>query len=303
MMKITGIIKSILKGVILSTKTVLVMGASGMLGNAFMRFFTESPSYLVWGSARSGEFLKHMPTELHSRIVTGVNVDSPDSLHQLFDQTRPDFVINCIGLVKQHLGATDPLSIIPINSILPHRLARLCKLSGARLIHISTDCVFSGSKGNYLEEDYPDSNDLYGRSKLMGEVDYQNAVTLRTSVIGHELIGAKSLINWFLSQKKEVEGYVNARFSGMPTVELAKVVRDFVIPRPELHGLYHVSTEPICKHDLLQFVAQVYDSKITIKKTLLPVIDRSLDSRRFREATGYMPPDWLSLVRSMYQFR
>lgn len=238
-----------------------------MLGSAFMRFFTDDPAYLVWGSARSGEFLKHIPTDLHSRIVTGINVESPDSLNQLFDLTRPDFVINCIGLVKQHAGASDPLSIIPINSIFPHRLARLCKLSGARLIHISTDCVFSGSKGNYHEQDYPDANDLYGRSKLLGEVDYQNAITLRTSIIGHELIGAKSLINWFLAQSKEVDGYVNARFSGMPTVELAKVVRDFVFPHPELHGLYHVSAEPICKHDLLKLVAQVYGVEVTLKKS------------------------------------
>lgn len=282
--------------------TVLIVGASGMLGSTVMRFFAGSPGYRVWGSARSGGFLRYMPNELHERMLMGIDVKNPDNLHRLFDETEPDVVINCIGLVKQLAEADDPLSAITINAILPHRMARLCKLTGARLVHVSTDCVFSGSKGNYLESDQPDADDLYGRSKLLGEVDYPHAVTLRTSIIGHELSSAKSLISWFLSQNGEINGYTKAVFSGLPTVEFARIVRDVVIPNRELHGLYHLSAEPISKFDLLTLVGRVYGKSTALIPIDLPVIDRSLDSTRFREATGYIPPDWSSLIRSMYKF-
>ena len=273
-----------------------------MLGNTVMRLFASSPGYRVWGSARSDSFLRYMPKELHERVVTGIDADNPDNLHRLFDETQPDVVINCIGLVKQLAEADDPLSAIPINAILPHRMARLCKLIDARLVHVSTDCVFSGSRGNYREADPPDAGDLYGRSKLLGEVDYPHTVTLRTSIIGHELSSAKSLISWFLSQNGQINGYTKAVFSGLPTVEFARVVRDFVIPNRELQGLYHLSAEPISKFDLLTLVGQVYGKSTALVPIDLPVIDRSLDSTKFREATGYIPPDWPSLIRSMHQF-
>lgn len=284
-------------------KTVLVVGASGMLGNTVMRLFASSPEYKVWGSARSNNFLMHMPKELHNRVVTDIDVDNSDSLLRLFELARPDVVINCIGLVKQLSAAEDPLSAIPINSMLPHRLARICNLIGARFVHVSTDCVFSGSKGNYCEGDPPDAGDLYGRSKLLGEVDCPHAVTLRTSIIGHELSGAKSLISWFLSQEGEINGFTNAVFSGLPTVELARVIRDFVLPCEDLHGLYHVSSRPISKFELLSLVADIYGKSLKIRPVDLPVIDRSLDSMRFRSKTGYNPADWPSLIRLMHQFK
>jgi dTDP-4-dehydrorhamnose reductase len=169
-------------------------------------------------------------------------------------------------------------------------------------VHISTDCVFSGAKGMYVESDFPDADDLYGRSKYLGEVDYPHAVTLRTSIIGHELDGARSLLCWFLAQGGSVRGFTKAVFSGLPTVELARVVRDFVLPHPELHGLYHVSAAPINKYDLLKLVAQAYGKSIEITPHDQLVIDRSLDSTRFKAATGYAPPSWPELVRTMHAF-
>jgi dTDP-4-dehydrorhamnose reductase len=186
--------------------------------------------------------------------------------------------------------------------MLPHRLARLCDLAGARLVHVSTDCVFSGTKGMYTESDFPDANDLYGRSKYLGEVDYPNAITLRTSIIGHELEGARSLLCWFLAQSNSVRGFTKAVFSGVPTVEMARIIRDFVLPRPELHGLYHVSVAPISKYELLKLVAQTYGTLTAIEPSDQVVIDRSLDSTRFRASTGYRPPAWPELVRTMCEF-
>jgi dTDP-4-dehydrorhamnose reductase len=281
---------------------VLVLGATGMLGNAVLRFLAQSDGIQAHGSARSVSALRLLPAALHDRLVVGVDIENQDQLTALLAKIRPDVVINCIGLVKQLAEADDPLAAIPINALLPHRLARLCDVAGARLIHMSTDCVFAGTKGMYREEDPSDAEDLYGRSKYLGEVDYPHAVTLRTSIIGHELNSAHGLVGWFLAQQGGVKGFTHAIFSGLPTVELARVMRDFVIPRPELHGLYHVSAEPINKYELLKLVAQVYGKSIEITPDDKLSIDRSLDSTRFRSLTGYVPPTWPELVRAMHQF-
>ena len=281
---------------------VLVLGVSGMMGNAVFRVFAQSDEYSVMGSARSAGVLRLLPSELREQVVCGVDVENTDSLMRLFALARPNVVINCIGLVKQLAEADDPLAAIPINALLPHRVARLCDVAGARLIHMSTDCVFAGTRGMYSEQDVSDANDLYGRSKYLGEVDYPHAVTLRTSIIGHELNSAHGLVGWFLAQQGAVKGYVRAIFSGLPTVELARVIRDFVVPNPELRGLYHVSADPINKYELLKLVAQVYGKAIDITPDDKLEIDRSLDSSRFREITGYQPAAWPELVRRMHEF-
>ena len=281
---------------------VLVLGVSGMLGNAVFRYFSETTDYEVFGSARSGAVRHAFATALANRVIVGADVDNPDSLALLFAKVKPHVVINCIGLIKQLAEADDPLSAIPINALLPHRLARLCDVAGARLVHMSTDCVFAGTKGMYTEADMSDAKDLYGRSKYLGEVDYPHAITLRTSIIGHELSGTHSLVGWFLAQQGSVKGFRRAIFSGLPTVELARVIRDHVLPHPELHGLYHVSAEPINKFDLLTLVARAYGKTIAITPDDKLAMDRSLDSSRFREATGYQPEPWPELVRRMREF-
>jgi len=282
--------------------TVLVLGAAGMLGNAMLRLFADSPEYEAWGSVRSTGSMRLLPAKLKDRVIAGVDVENFDSLASLLATVRPGVLINCIGLVKQLSEADDPLQAIPINALLPHRLARLCQLAGARLVHVSTDCVFDGRKGMYREEDPADAQDLYGRSKHLGEVDYPNAVTLRTSIIGHELASSHGLVGWFLAQEGPVRGFTRAVFSGLPTVELARVIRDRVLPRPDLHGLYHVSAEPIAKYELLKLVAAAYGRNNSIAPDDKLVIDRSLDSTRFRQLTGYTPPAWPQLVQSMHEF-
>lgn len=281
---------------------ILVLGASGMLGNAMLRTLAAADGHDVWATARSSNVLKHFDADLRQRIVTEVDVENTDSLIGLFAKVQPTVVINCIGLVKQLAQADDPLHALPINSLLPHRLARLCGLIGARLVHISTDCVFNGRKGNYRESDPSDAEDLYGRSKLLGEVGYPHTITLRTSIIGHELASAHGLVGWFLSQQGKVRGYRKAIFSGLPTVELARVVRDFVLPNTSLTGLYHVAAEPIAKYDLLQLVGAAYGRDTEIEPDDGVVIDRSLNATRFNEATGYIAPPWPALVARMREF-
>ncbi|MCX4083627.1 SDR family oxidoreductase [Rickettsia hoogstraalii] len=281
---------------------ILILGVTGMLGNNMFRFLSQDSKFDVYATARNNSARSYFSKDLSDKLITNVDVENYDSLVEVFNKAKPEIVINCIGLVKQLADANDPLKALPINSLLPHRLANLCKLANSRLIHISTDCVFSGKKGNYKESDFPDCYDLYGRSKFLGEVDYPHAITLRTSIIGHELVGNRSLINWFLSAEGQVKGFEKAIYSGFPTVELARIIRDFVLPNKELHGLYHLASKPINKLELLKLVAEIYNKEIDIIPSDELVIDRSLDATSFNEVTGYTPPDWRELVKRMCEF-
>lgn len=286
----------------MKTHNILVLGASGMLGNAVLRYFVSKTSHAAVGTVRSERSRLALPAALRGHVVVGCDVEDPDALVRALDETRPDVVINCVGVVKQLEDARNPLAAIPINSILPHRLAQLCSLVGARLIHLSTDCVFEGSRGGYREEDRPDAIDLYGRTKLLGELHYPHTFTIRTSIIGHELGGSRSLVDWFLSQQGTVGGYTRAIFSGFPTVELARIIADYVLPRPALSGVYHVAATPIDKFSLLKLVAEVYGKQIEITPDESLVINRSLDASRFNDATGFRPEDWPTLIRRMHAF-
>jgi dTDP-4-dehydrorhamnose reductase len=283
---------------------ILVLGVTGMLGNAVFRVFSADAGHETWGTLRSGAALRHFPQDSHVRLLCGVDVLDQDALVAALGKVKPDVVINCVGLIKQLADAKDPLTALPINAMLPHRLARLCELAGARLIHVSTDCVFSGRKGLYQETDLSDAEDLYGKSKYIGELhDLPHAITLRTSIIGHELGSSYALVDWFLSQQGSVKGFTRAIFSGLPTVELARVMKDFVIPHPQLNGLYHVAAAPIDKFKLLELVAAQYGKQTEIRPDDALVIDRSLDGSRFRQATGYVAPDWSELIRRMHEQR
>lgn len=278
---------------------VLVLGASGLLGNAMIRVLGEKEDWEVFGTARSGDVKRFFAPKIGARLVIGCDVANHDALVKLFAQVRPDVVINCISLAKQLLNAGDPLLLIPIYALLPHRLAALCGLIGARLVHISTDGVFSGMKGGYTEDDSADAEDLYGNSKFLGELHYPHTITLRTSMIGHELQTANGLLGWFLSQQERCTCFGRAMFSGLPTVALARIVRDAVIPRPDLFGVYHVAARPISKYDLLRLVAGVYGKTIDIIRDDSVVIDRSLNAERFAAATGYVAPEWPELISLM----
>lgn len=283
---------------------ILILGITGMLGHRLFREFSADTSLDVWGTLRQPSGQTHFDPFLREHVLPNIDVLNQDALIEVFSRVRPEVVINCVGVIKQLSHANDPLTVLPINALLPHRLAKLCKISRARLIHISTDCVFSGRKGHYTESDPSDAEDLYGKSKFMGEVhDQPHVVTLRTSIIGHELSTTYALVDWFLSQKEQVRGFSKAIYSGLPTAELACVIMEFVIPNAQLSGLYHVASTPIAKLDLLRLVATQYGKDIDIVPDDSIVIDRSLCADRFHAATGYTAPDWPALVASMHQSR
>lgn len=283
---------------------ILILGATGMLGSASFRFFANSPGFEVFGTLRGGAPPADLAGHDRATLIGGVDASNFDSIVAVIGKVQPDIVLNCVGIVKQLAEAKDPVLSIGLNALLPHRLAALCQVAGARLVHISTDCVFDGKRGSYKEADFADADDLYGRSKYLGEIDYPNGVTLRTSIIGHEMGSKASLLEWFLSQPgPQVKGYRNAIFTGLPTVELARVIRDFIVPRPQLRGVWHVASSPIDKFDLLGLIAQVYGKKIDIVPDDAVVIDRSLDGSRFREETGFVAKPWPDLVKRMHAAR
>lgn len=282
--------------------TVLILGATGMLGHVLFSVLSERAELDVRATARRVEGLSRwFSPALLAKVHGEVDADDFGSVRRVLAEAAPDVVVNCVGVVKQLPGASDPVTAISVNALFPHRLAAACGEAGARMVHFGTDCVFSGSNGGYAEDDAPDAGDLYGRSKLLGEAAGPRCVTLRTSIVGHELSGRHGLLEWFLAQEGKVRGFAGAIFSGFPTVEMARIVADFVIPNRELSGLYHVSSDPISKYDLLRLVAERYGKGTGIDRDETFRCDRSLDSSRFRDATGYRPPPWPVLIGKMHR--
>ena len=216
------------------SKRLLILGASGMLGSALLRYFVDQGDMEVSGTARTFDSVRNLSERARDCVKLNVDVEKPDHLLKVFADVRPDIVVNCVGIVKQLAEVEPPSTVISLNSLLPHRLAKLCTVANARLIHFSTDCVFSGARGMYKESDSADAADLYGRSKLIGEVNYRGTITLRTSIVGHELSGNRSLIGWFLTQTGSVKGFRQAVFSGLPTVEVARVIHQLLLPNPDM---------------------------------------------------------------------
>ncbi|MDQ3180672.1 MAG: SDR family oxidoreductase [Acidobacteriota bacterium] len=278
---------------------VLILGGNGMLGHKLVQRLNDK--FEVWSTQR-----KHLSPDKYPNIflpektIYGVNAEIFKTVKKSIAQANPDVIVNAIGVIKQNQSSNNVVKNLIVNSILPHRLANLAQLNNIRLINISTDCVFSGTKGNYRESDVTDALDLYGRSKFLGEVSAENCLTLRTSIIGRELKTNHSLVEWFLSQAgKKVKGYKNAIFSGFPTVILADIIADLIAKNKKLYGLYHVSSQPISKFDLLTLLKKAYQIKIEIEPFEEFKIDRSLNSAKFRRETNFQPMSWNEMVKKM----
>lgn len=281
-------------------RKVLVLGATGMLGHKLVQKLSDQ--FDVCGTVRgeAAEYRKY-PALADATLVSGVTAEDADSLTRALDVAHPDVAINCIGIVKQLKEAKNPLAAIRINALLPHQLAELCHARGIRLVHFSTDCVFSGRKGNYTEDDVPDAEDLYGRTKLLGELTAPGCLTLRTSIVGRELHRGLGLIEWFLSQRGgRVKGFAQALYTGLTTNAMADLIVDLISKVPDLSGLWHVSSDPISKYDLLQIVNKVFDLGISIERDEEFFCDRRLDSSRFQARTGFRPQSWDQMIAKMH---
>lgn len=282
------------------TKRVLVLGASGILGSAMFRVLSEDTRLTVAGTFRNPATVEFFTLPLQQRTILVQDLLDEVSLAQVLDGFMPDVVVNCLAPPKQEFS--NPMLLMLHFAVFARRLLHLCRHRQIRLIQMSSDGVFSGQRGNYTEDDFPDATDPYGVAKMLGEVENPNAITLRSSIIGHELHTRQGLLEWFLSQKDACRCFTKAMFSGFPAVVFAQIVRDVVIPRPDLHGIYHVSTSPISKFHLLELVASRYGSSIRMVPDDSVVIDRSLSSARFHRDTGYVPPEWPALIETMHSY-
>jgi dTDP-4-dehydrorhamnose reductase len=274
---------------------ILILGGDGMLGHQLLRQFAGRHEARVTLRKPASAY-RRMPLFNRDNAYYGVDVRSFAAVERVIGRFRPQAVVNAIGIVKQRGDADDPVLNIEINSLFPHLLATACARTGARLVHLSTDCVFDGAKGGYSERDSANAGDLYGRSKLLGEIGYAPGITLRTSMIGPELFRKAGLVEWFLAQRGSVRGYTRAVFSGFTTIELSRVIERAIVARPELHGVYHASAAPITKHDLISLIKRKLELRIEVIRDPSLRIDRSLNSARFRRDFAYKPPSWDSMI-------
>ncbi|HCN41941.1 dTDP-4-dehydrorhamnose reductase family protein [Proteus vulgaris] len=280
---------------------IYILGASGMLGYSIFTNLSEYKGFNVFGTVRNIRKKENYFSKFKNKIIENIDISDLSSLEILFQKNKPDIVINCIGLIKQHSISKQYIQAIKVNALLPHELAHICDNYQAKLIHFSTDCVFDGKSGNYQQTDIPTATDLYGRTKHLGEVTYGKHLTLRTSIIGHELSSSVSLVDWFLNQKDQVNGYTKAIFSGFPTCYIAKLLAEKIIPNKNLNGLYHLSSEPIDKYTLLSNIAAIYHKNIIINPSDELVIDRSLNSTPLRNELDFNSPSWNELIKYMYE--
>lgn len=283
---------------------VLVLGAGGMLGHKLCQCLSE---HEIVGTVRKNtEFYDKFHQVFDNVTLIGsVDVLDNQKLEQIIRNITPDVIINCIGIVKQLKEAYNTYLSVAINSFLPHRLAILCEDIGVRLITISTDCVFDGSRGGYRENDLSNAQDLYGKSKFLGETtnEEEAAVTLRTSFIGRELTTpTHGLLEWFLAQrKKTVKGFKKAIYSGFTSIEMAKIINMIIKNHPNIHGVYHVASKPISKYNLLCLIKEIFKLDINIESDEEFHRDLSLNMDKFTQATGYVAPDWEEMIYQMYE--
>ena len=282
---------------------ILILGSTGLLGYTFTRYFFDREFFDTFAIVRNYSKIKYFNEKHHEKFVHINNILDYEETEKIIKNIKPDVLINCLGITNKKISNSNQSEeFIRINSLLPYRLQKICTVLGSRLIHFSTDCIFSGNKGFYSENDIPDPIDLYGRSKLLGELDFENTLTIRKSVIGHELISKNGLLEWFLSQNKYVEGYKNVKFSGTTVLELAILIEKYVIPRSDLRGILNISGESITKFDLLKIIADIYHKKIDIIPNELIKLDRSLDYSQFSKLTGYYSKPWPLLIKAMKEF-
>jgi len=290
-----------------TSSRVLVLGGSGMLGHKLLQVlaarFTVFATVQTESSRRA--CLRAVPATPPNQILSSVDATHFESVESVIEAVEPDVVVNCIGIVKQSEAIQSAVPGIILNALLPHQLARACAARGTRLIHFSTDCVFSGRGGAYTEGDVPDPVDFYGRSKLLGELDQASCLTLRSSIVGWELAHQRSLLGWYSAQRgKRISGYRRAIFSGLTTTVMAQLVADLIAQHPSLCGLHHVASAPISKFDLLCGLRDELGwSDIVIDPDDHVVCDRSLSAHRFQACTGWSAPSWKTMIEGLARER
>ena len=283
---------------------LLILGGSGMVGHSLIKKLSNQ--YEIFSLLRkhpdmdSNQFFEKVLPKNQCIFIDDIN--EYEHLNNTVKKISPNIMINCIGVIKQRDKNENGLHMVRINSLLPHLLNEICNKNKIKLIHLSTDCVFSGTKGNYQESDNPDPIDEYGESKLLGEIKKGNALTIRTSFIGPELFNKKSLFEWVKSQKNgEIDGFENAIYSGLTTLAFSKIIENIIDKHQDLNGIWHISSNPISKFDLIEMINQKFNLKIKINRNSSFRCDRSLNSSKFQEETKIQIPSWKTMIDNLYK--
>lgn len=278
---------------------ILVLGGDGMLGHQLL--LSLQKNHAVRATLRQEiNAYKNFKIFNNQNSYFRVDVRNEDNLKHIVDSFQPEAIINAVGIVKQRQSAKESLPCLEINSLLPHRLALLCEQYKIRMIHISTDCVFSGKKGQYLENDFSDAEDLYGKSKFLGEVHDKHCVTIRSSIIGLELARKTALIEWFLAQKGVIRGFRRAIYTGLTTQEMSRVIEKILVQYVNLSGVWHVTSNPINKYELLVALSHMLGrNDIQIEPDDTFTCDRSLIGDVFQTVTGYQSPNWKEMLSEL----
>ncbi len=278
---------------------ILILGGTGMLGHKLLQVLQNKADLATIIRSGNNSFDK-LEFKKKCRIFEGIDVRNFSQVESVLENFKPEFVINAVGVIKQSGDLKNELLTLDVNSIFPRKLAQTTDKYGFKLISISTDCVFNGQKGKYSENDLSDADDLYGKSKFLGEVAENNCLTIRTSIIGRELETRHGLIEWFLNNNdKTINGFKNAIFSGFPTITLSEIILEIIEKYPDLRGLYHISSNPISKYELLKLVKNEFNPDVEINPFEDFYLDRSLDSTRFRTLTGFQPDEWDVMIKKM----
>ena len=270
---------------------VLVIGGDGMLGHELLAGLSASHEVAVTLRRDLAAYAHHgMFTPANA--FAGVDVRDAGRVLEVVADYQPQAIVNAAGIVKQRADAQRSIPSIEVNSLFPHRLAVIARAAGARLVHISTDCVFSGDRGGYRETDPPDPIDLYGRSKVLGEVDEEGCITLRTSMIGLELANRLSLVEWALAQQGQISGYRHVLYSGLTTMELTRAIDEILVRHSGIHGIWHLASEPISKYDLLDGLFRRIGRDGDVRPEDGVVSNRTMSGEAFEKATGFRVMSW-----------
>jgi len=278
---------------------ILITGGDGMLGHQLLLSLQHRHDVRVTLRQAMNQY-KSYNLFTTANSYSEIDVRDENKLLNVLADFKPEAVINAVGIVKQRKSAKEVIPSLEINALFPHRLSEMCQSINARMIHLSTDCVFSGSKGKYRENDPSDAIDLYGKTKYLGEVQSPHCVTLRSSIIGLELARNTGLIEWFLAQQEQIKGFKRAIYSGFTTQEMSRLIETILVKHPDLSGVWHVASEAINKYDLLQIFCTMLDrKKIPIEPDEVFICDRSLNGDAFKKATGYQAPHWNKMLREL----
>lgn len=284
-------------------KKVLLLGASGMLGNALFLTIFNSNDFIIKGTLRSKNKKIFSDDIYKNSIIRDLDITNFKKLEKLITKFKPDFIINCIGITNKQILRMPKSIVFKINSLLPLFLSQLSEIKKNKFIHISTDCVFDGKNLEYHEDSFKTATDIYGVTKSIGEEINKsvNSLIIRTSIIGHEITKKEGLLEWFLNQKKNVNGYKNVIYSGLTTIELSKIILK-ILKKSKIFGLYQVSSNKISKYNLLLIIQKIYNHDIDIKKNLSNKKKLILNSKKFQRDTGIIVKSWNKQIKEMKKF-